>query len=678
MHQRAIGLRDLIAVAMAAALLLSAMPAPPAHAATSVFVNPGGSDTNCNGTVDASLSSAPDCAFASVQKGVAQVDSGGTVIVASGTYTQSITINKPLTLRGAQAQVDARTRAATVATESILSNGVYINANNVVIDGFIVQDADFNGDLGMGIYLVPDHSGYQILNNVIQNNIFGLYLNASGATQTIVRGNLFKNNNRPGNASGDAIYSELGLANALIDNNAFVGNQHAALDLFGMDPPAQSNITISNNQIEGSDRPLMLLNMAGSMIAQNIIANATSSSEAAIAIYGGVDGLAIVGNTIVNGAGAAVRITNSLGGNSNITAHFNRIVGNTAGGILVVSGYTGMLDAENNWWGCNAGPGAAGCDTASTGVDFSPWLTLGVTTLPRSIFANGTATVIANLTINSDGVNTSAMGYILDRTPIAFASTLGDIAPSSAGTLGGKAQAIFASGALTGTATISATIDSTVATTITIDPKLASSIEIHSSAEPAVVGQTITFMATVNAAAPGLGLPSGTVTFKDGALKLGTGLLNAAGVASFSTARLGLGEHAITASYGGNAAFNPSDSSVAPLLQTVAQAQTITSFIDDVPDPSLVGQVVTVHFSVIVQAPGSGTPTGTATVQAGDDSCTGSILIGGSGSCSLTLSGVGLKTLMISYGGDGNYSGSSSSAAHIVVGRSLYIPLARS
>ena len=678
MQRRMIGLPGLLAVAIAAGLLLSAVPAPRAHAATSVFVNPGGSDINCNGAVDAPATSAPSCAFASVQKGVAQVDSGGTVIVASGIYTQSITINKPLTLRGAQAEVDARTRPGTLAAESVLSNGVYINADNVVIDGFIVQDADFSGDLGVGIYLVPDHSGYQILNSIIRNNIFGLYLNTSGATQAIVRGNLFKDNNRPGNASGDAIYSDMGLANVLIDNNTFVGNTHAALDLFGSDPPAQSNITIANNHVEGSARPLILWNLAGSMIAHNLIANASSSAEAAIGIYGGVDGLAIVGNTIVNGSGAAVRITNTLGNNSNITAHFNRIVGNTAGGIVVVSGYTGTLDAENNWWGCNAGPGNPGCDTASAGVDFSPWLTLGITTLPRTIFADGTASVIANLTVNSGGVNTSALGHILDGTPIAFAGILGDIAPSSVSTVGGQAQAIFTASALSGTATISATIDSTVTTTITIDPKLVSRTDIHSSADPAVVGQTIIFTATVNAATPGQHFPSGTVTFMDGAVKLGMAQLNAAGVASFSTARLGLGQHAITALYGGDAAFDPSDSSFAPLLQTVARAQTITSIIDDTPDPSLVGEVVTVHFSVAARAPGGGTPTGTATVQAGDDSCTGSVLIGGSGSCSLTMTGIGLKTLTISYGGDGNYSGSSSSAAHTVVGRNLYIPLAQS
>ena len=53
-------------------------------------------------------------------------------------------------------------------------------------------------------------------------------------------------------------------------------------------------------------------------------------------------------------------------------------------------------------------------------------------------------------------------------------------------------------------------------------------------ANPSVVGQSVTFTATVTAAAPGSGIPAGTVTFKDGASTIGTGTLSG-GVATFST-----------------------------------------------------------------------------------------------------------------------------------------------
>jgi pectin methylesterase-like acyl-CoA thioesterase len=59
--------------------------------------------------------------------------------VAAGTYPEQVTINRTVTLLGAQAGVDARTR---VATESIIDHPcgpVQIEADNATIDGFTVQ-----------------------------------------------------------------------------------------------------------------------------------------------------------------------------------------------------------------------------------------------------------------------------------------------------------------------------------------------------------------------------------------------------------------------------------------------------------------------------------------------------------------------------------------------------------
>ena len=58
---------------------------------------------------------------------------------------------------------------------------------------------------------------------------------------------------------------------------------------------------------------------------------------------------------------------------------------------------------------------------------------------------------------------------------------------------------------------------------------------VSSSANPSVYGQPVTFTATVSASAPGSGVPTGGVTFEDGATVLGTGTLSASGVASYTT-----------------------------------------------------------------------------------------------------------------------------------------------
>ena len=72
-----------------------------------------------------------------------------------------------------------------------------------------------------------------------------------------------------------------------------------------------------------------------------------------------------------------------------------------------------------------------------------------------------------------------------------------------------------------------------------------------SSVNPSASGQSVTFTATVADVAPGVGTPTGTVTFKDGATTIGTGTLSA-GVTTFTTSTLAIGTHSITAVYGGD------------------------------------------------------------------------------------------------------------------------------
>ena len=77
---------------------------------------------------------------------------------------------------------------------------------------------------------------------------------------------------------------------------------------------------------------------------------------------------------------------------------------------------------------------------------------------------------------------------------------------------------------------------------------------------PSFFGDGVTLTATVSVPSPGAGVPTGTVTFTDGVTILGTGMLNAADQATFTTAGLQVGTHTITAIYGGDGDFLPSTS----------------------------------------------------------------------------------------------------------------------
>jgi Big-like domain-containing protein len=83
----------------------------------------------------------------------------------------------------------------------------------------------------------------------------------------------------------------------------------------------------------------------------------------------------------------------------------------------------------------------------------------------------------------------------------------------------------------------------------------------------------VTFTASVSAAAPGSGTPTGTVTFDDGSTTLGTGTLDSEGVATFSTSALTVGTHSIKAVYASDGNFSGSTS--AALKQVVNKADSI-------------------------------------------------------------------------------------------------------
>ncbi len=351
---------------------------------------------------DDGMASAADCdaatpAYFTLSAAVAAASPGDTIKVCPGVYNELVQVDKTLTLLGAQAGVDARTRAVPVTSESVVGSGdgaFQILADKVVIDGFTIQGVTndptappFTG-LGAGIWTNPGFSGtqggHQIRNNIVQNNIVGIYLNSACTFPTEVRFNLIKDNNNAGPASGNGIYSDVGLCNALIDNNKFSGHENSSVELVG----TQSSITISNNELVGggtfASERIVLANTTASSITGNF-ANGLTRPTGTIRLFGGNDTIAIDGNTLLNGViGIRVDDPFAIGPNSNVTGAGNCIAGNSVAGLQVdTGGHTGTLNAENNWWGSSTGPTNAG-NPGGTGdkviapdnnVDFIPFLT---------------------------------------------------------------------------------------------------------------------------------------------------------------------------------------------------------------------------------------------------------------------------------------------------------------
>ena len=78
---------------------------------------------------------------------------------------------------------------------------------------------------------------------------------------------------------------------------------------------------------------------------------------------------------------------------------------------------------------------------------------------------------------------------------------------------------------------------------------------LTSSMDPSELGQSVTFTATVAPVAPAAAVPTGQVTFFDGATPLGAGALGGSGVATFATSTLAAGTHSILAQYEGDGTY---------------------------------------------------------------------------------------------------------------------------
>ena len=89
--------------------------------------------------------------------------------------------------------------------------------------------------------------------------------------------------------------------------------------------------------------------------------------------------------------------------------------------------------------------------------------------------------------------------------------------------------------------------------------------KLTSSANEYTFGQIITLTATIGTTSQRVKKPSGTVTFMDGTMAIGTGTINS-GQAILTTSALSVGSHLITAQYSGDNNFKPSTSSIFTLM----------------------------------------------------------------------------------------------------------------
>lgn len=183
--------------------------------------------------------------------------------------------------------------------------------------------------------------------------------------------------------------------------------------------------------------------------------------------------LSLIGNDIRGFGTGVVLFDCGAGGSCTVSdfssaeLHCNRIVGNQQ---ALSADITIPVAAENNWWGCNAGPGASvGCNgvvAGSTVVDADPWLVLGLSATPSAILKDEGAQIDADLRRNSDGVDISA-DCTLPPIGGVISADIGTMFESQLDIVDGVGMMAYI-GNVVGIATISAEVDQQIATTTVV------------------------------------------------------------------------------------------------------------------------------------------------------------------------------------------------------------------
>ncbi len=266
---------------------------------------------------------------------------------------------------------------------------------------------------------------------------------AIGGSRVDVRDCTFENIGRVG-----VLYFGSSITGAIFERNTFIGKGDGDFLDYGLEVNAGASVAAWSN----------------TFIACRGVASTDGSTSAGIlaTTFSGPGTVVLAReNTIMaNAIGVAIGFDSSDTTAADLS--FNRIVGNQDGVQNLASA---GVAAQRNWWGCNGGPGIAGCDTIALGagagaVVADPWLVLSFAAQPNPAVIGCPTALVADLVMDSDSTDTSTLGNVPDGTPATFdGGDLGTAQPEVVETFGGFAQSYLVADGVQGLSQASATID---------------------------------------------------------------------------------------------------------------------------------------------------------------------------------------------------------------------------
>jgi sugar lactone lactonase YvrE len=260
--------------------------------------------------------------------------------------------------------------------------------------------------------------------------------------------------------------------------------------------------------------------------------------------------------------------------------------------------------------------------------------------------------VVYTATVNSVSPNLTGTVTFMDGATLLAA------VPVGASGIATFSSSTFALGSHAITATYGGDINHAASSPAALSQLIvqASQMAITSSANPSIAGNSVSFTAKV-LASNGI-VPTGSLTFTDGTVLLGSVPLDATGAASVQSATLSVGPHTITVAYAGDNHYSAANAS---LLQTVQSATTQIT-LNASANPATYGKPVS--FTATIASNG-GTATGTV-----------SFLVDGKQLASSLLNTGGVATITTSSLTPGGHSVVASYARDLRAAATTSAPLA--
>jgi len=290
----------------------------------------------------------------------------------------------------------------TIASNRIVGNDQSLDIQNVTCPGIPSFETAEGFDCGEGVHLIGVHHS-TVSGNVAVNNAGGILLSDdTGPTHhNLITRNVVSNNpydcgitlashppaSNPATGKPLGVYNNTIADNLSSKNGLAVGGAGAGVGIFDSVPGAANygNVVIHNRLTDnGLPGVAMHSHAPGQNLNNNVIVGNTISGNGAdtgdtatpgktgINVNNGFGGSAVAGTVISQNVITNEDVDVAVKSAASVDVNLNQLLGS---GIGVDNLGKAPVQATENWWGCAAGPGGAGCTTVSgPKVAFTPWL----------------------------------------------------------------------------------------------------------------------------------------------------------------------------------------------------------------------------------------------------------------------------------------------------------------